>query len=86
MAPIVLDMDVQCLIRWECCSHLERCGIVANSQQRIEAWWGILRKWNSDWWIQFFKVKHINILVCDNFVWQDLKENGDYDETDPVCV
>ena len=35
MAPIVLDMDVQCLIRWECCSHLVQCGIVANSQQRI---------------------------------------------------
>ena len=34
------------------------CGVCAESLlQRIEAWWGIFRKWNSDWWIEFFKAR-----------------------------
>lgn len=41
------------------------------SNQRIEAWWGILRKWNSDWWIDFFK---------------NLKAGGHFDETNPVDI
>ena len=53
--------------------------------QRIEAWWGILRKWNSDWWIHFFKVEFI--MACIYLLFkQTLKMNGDYDETNPISV
>ena len=27
----------------------------STANQRIEAWWGILRKQCSDWWIKYFK-------------------------------
>jgi hypothetical protein len=39
------------------------------SNQRIEAWWSILRKTNSDWWINFFK---------------DLRDRGDFCDADPI--
>ena len=26
--------------------------------QRIEAWWSVFRKWFSDWWLDFFKVRY----------------------------
>ena len=39
--------------RWE--GGNSYCGVCVESLlQRIEAWWGIFRKWNSDWWIEFF--------------------------------
>ena len=37
---------------------------VAN--QRIEAWWGILRRGCSDWWIRFFKDMRDSGLYCAN--------------------
>ncbi|XP_074606429.1 uncharacterized protein LOC141859469 [Acropora palmata] len=37
------------------------------SNQRIEAWWGFLRRSDTEWWINFFK---------------DLKDQGLYNETD----
>lgn len=39
------------------------------SNQRIEQFWGTMRKWCTDWWICFFKM---------------LKEEGHYDETDQI--
>ena len=41
------------------------------SNQRIEAWWSILRKCNSDWWINFFK---------------DIRDTGLYNDADPIQV
>ena len=42
--------------RWE--GGNSYCGVCVESLlQRIEAWWGIFRKWNSDWWIEFFKAR-----------------------------
>lgn len=41
------------------------------SNQRIEAWWSILRRSCTNWWINFFK---------------DLVEQGIYDLTDPIHV
>ena len=43
----------------------------STSNQRIEAWWSILRKTNSDWWIKYFK---------------DLRDSGLYDNSDPIQV
>ncbi|KAJ7385288.1 hypothetical protein OS493_016362 [Desmophyllum pertusum] len=40
------------------------------SNQRIEAWWGILRKGCSDWWIRFFKDMRDCGLYCDDDVVQ----------------
>ena len=39
------------------------------SNQRIEAWWGFLRRSDTEWWINFFK---------------DLKDQGVYNESDLV--
>lgn len=41
----------------------------STSNQRIEAWWSILRMQCCDWWINFFK---------------DLRDSGIYDDTNPV--
>ena len=41
------------------------------SNQRIEAWWGILRKSCSDWWINYFK---------------DMRNSGLYDDSDHLHV
>ena len=59
--------------------------------QRIEAWWGVLRRWNCDWWMEFFKVHvcakcHIKCVIFFLRFIKNLKLNGDFDETDPLCV
>ena len=41
----------------------------STSNQRIEAWWSILRKQNTDWWITYFK---------------DLRDTGVYDDGNPL--
>ncbi|KAK3730126.1 hypothetical protein QZH41_004830 [Actinostola sp. cb2023] len=41
------------------------------SNQRIEAWWSYLRKSETDWWRNYFK---------------DLRDQGLYDDSDPVHV
>jgi hypothetical protein len=41
------------------------------SNQRIEAWWGTMRRQGIQWWISFFK---------------DLKDNQEYDELNPLHV
>ncbi|XP_060608250.1 uncharacterized protein LOC132760318 isoform X1 [Ruditapes philippinarum] len=41
------------------------------SNQRIEAWWGTMRRQGIQWWISFFK---------------DLKDNQEYDEINPLHV
>ena len=38
----------------------------STSNQRIEAWWGILRKQCSDWWIKYFKDLRDAGLFCDD--------------------
>lgn len=38
----------------------------STSNQRIEAWWGILRKQCSDWWITYFKDLRDAGLFCDD--------------------
>lgn len=43
----------------------------STSNQRIEAWWGILRRGCADWWIGFFK---------------DMRDAGLYTDNDPVQV
>ena len=40
------------------------------SNQRIEAWWGILRKGCADWWIRYFKDMRDCGLYCDDNVIQ----------------
>ena len=40
------------------------------SNQRIEAWWGILRRGCADWWIRFFKDMRDCGLYCDDDVVQ----------------
>ena len=40
------------------------------TNQRIEAWWGILRKGCADWWIRFFKDMRDCGLYCDDDVVQ----------------
>lgn len=35
------------------------------SNQRIEAWWWLLRKGASDWWIEHFKDLRVRGLYCD---------------------
>ena len=39
---------------------------VSVANQRIEAWWGILRRGCSDWWIRFFKDMRDSGLYCAN--------------------
>ena len=38
------------------------------STKRIEAWWCILRKWCTEWWMQFFKVQstyiELRFIAC----------------------
>ncbi|XP_068697380.1 uncharacterized protein [Montipora foliosa] len=41
------------------------------SNQRIEAWWGILRRGCADWWIRFFKDMRDCGLYCDDDVVQE---------------
>ena len=41
----------------------------STSNQRIEAWWSILRKQNTDWWISYFK---------------DMRDAGVYDDSNPL--
>ncbi|CAH3181679.1 unnamed protein product [Porites lobata] len=41
------------------------------ANQRIEAWWSVLRKSNADWWIKYFK---------------DLRDTGVYDDSDPLQI
>ena len=41
----------------------------STSNQRIEAWWSILRKCNTSWWINLFK---------------DLRDEGKFVDTDPL--
>lgn len=43
----------------------------STSNQRIEGWWTFLRKSETDFWINYFK---------------DLRDQGLYDETDPIHV
>lgn len=43
----------------------------STSNQRIEGWWSFLRKSESDFWMKYFK---------------DLRDQGLYDETDPIYV
>jgi len=38
----------------------------STANQRIEAWWGILRKQCSDWWIKYFKDLRDAGLFCDD--------------------
>ena len=38
------------------------------SNQRIEAWWGQLRRDGMDWWITFFKDMRDNGLYCDDSI------------------
>lgn len=40
------------------------------SNQRIEAWWGILRRGCADWWIRFFKDMRDAGLYCEDDVVQ----------------
>lgn len=40
------------------------------TNQRIEVWWGILRKGCADWWIRFFKDMRDYGLYCDDNVVQ----------------
>ena len=60
------DTGTQCLIR---CLHNKSASVKCYTRcflaksQRMEAWWSALRKWNSDWWIEFFKV-HVAIYTC----------------------
>ncbi|KAK2562493.1 hypothetical protein P5673_014158 [Acropora cervicornis] len=39
------------------------------SNQRIEAWWGQLRRGGMDWWITFFKDLRDNGLFCDDNIF-----------------
>lgn len=41
----------------------------STANQRIEAWWSILRKQCSDWWIRYFK---------------DFRVKGLFDDSDPI--
>lgn len=43
----------------------------STSNQRIEAWWSILRRQNADWWINFFK---------------DLRQSNLFNDADPLHV
>ena len=38
----------------------------STANKRIEAWWGILRKQCSDWWIKYFKDLRDADLFCDD--------------------
>ena len=77
------------------CNHLYLLNstLIIATLQRIEAWWGVLRRWNCDWWIDFFKVHactklHPKIVYNNIFLQfvKNLKMSGDFDETDPLCV
>lgn len=39
------------------------------SNQRIEAWWGQLRRGCMDWWINYFKDLRDNGLYCDSDIF-----------------
>ena len=54
-------------------SDIETCFIYGKStaNQRIEAWWSILRRHAADWWIAFFK---------------DLRDANLFNEADPIHV
>ena len=41
----------------------------STANQRIEAWWSILRRTNSNWWINFFK---------------DMRDSGIYNSSNPI--
>ena len=43
----------------------------STSNQRIEAWWSILRRQGADWWIQYFK---------------DMRDCGEFRDNDPVHI
>ena len=40
----------------------------STSNQRIEAWWGVLRKQCTDWWMRYFKDLRDQGLFCDDDV------------------
>ena len=46
-----------------CDLHYKVTNIVIVLPKRIEQFWGTLRKWYTDWWIDLFKVLSYNIMI-----------------------
>lgn len=55
--------------------------------QRIEAWWGQLRKNAADWWIKYFKVIIKQLLSTFKYVviyLKGLRDEGEFNDSNAV--